>query len=361
MLPKHVIQTCIDSLHEITRTDLFVTDAGGILLAAASAGQAEPGSCGAFINSPADAQVIGNDHLFKVLSEDDALLYVVCVQGPAETAHMTGRICTDQLRALITAYRERLDKGGFFQNLLLDNMLLVDVYNRARHLHIAQEEPRAVLVVETEPRADELAAELLRGMFTPRSGDYVTAVDQASLLVIKSVPPGDAEELLHDTASSIVEMMNMEAMRNARVAYGTVATDLKDLSRSFKEATMAMEVGRIFYEEQHVNSYAALGIGRLIYQLPESLCRMYLKEVFPQGAPFRALDDEMLTTANEFFKNSLNVSETARKLFVHRNTLVYRLEKLSREIGLDIRSFDDAMTFKIAFMVARYMHYLDSR
>ena len=162
-------------------------------------------------------------------------------------------------------------------------------------------------------------------------------------------------------ADTIVDMVSMEAMRNVRVAYGGKAKSLKELSRSFKEAATAMEVGKIFYEEQKVNAYASLGIGRLIYQLPESLCRMYLKEVFGDRNLLEELDEETQMTAREFFKNSLNVSETSRKLFLHRNTLVYRLEKMAKETGIDIRKFDDAMTFRFSMMVARYMRFLDGK
>ena len=160
-------------------------------------------------------------------------------------------------------------------------------------------------------------------------------------------------------ANTIVDMMNSEAMLKVRVSYGTVVQELREVSKSYKEATMAMDVGRIFYAEKNVIAYSTLGIGRLIYQLPVNLCRIFIEEIFG-GNQVYDLDEETLTTINKFFENNLNVSETSRQLFIHRNTLVYRIEKLQKATGLDIRTFEDAMTFKIAMMVVNYMKYLDT-
>lgn len=167
-------------------------------------------------------------------------------------------------------------------------------------------------------------------------------------------------ESLELVANTIVDMMNSEAMLKVRVSYGTVVQELREVSKSYKEATMAMDVGRIFYAEKNVIAYSTLGIGRLIYQLPVNLCRIFIEEIFG-GNQVYDLDEETLTTINKFFENNLNVSETSRQLFIHRNTLVYRIEKLQKATGLDIRTFEDAMTFKIAMMVVNYMKYLDTR
>lgn len=179
------------------------------------------------------------------------------------------------------------------------------------------------------------------------------------MILIKSLEDDDSYETKMQVANTIVDMMNTEAMLNVRVSFGTVVSELKDVSKSYKEAKMALDVGKIFYAEKDVVAYTTLGIGRLIYQLPINLCRIFIQEIFGDSIP-EELDDEMLTTVNKFFENNLNVSETSRQLFVHRNTLVYRIEKLQKSTGLDIRTFDDALTFKIALMVVNYMKYLDS-
>lgn len=242
---------------------------------------------------------------------------------------------------------------------MLDNLLLVDIYNRAKKLHVEVSVPRVVFLVEARLEKDGIVTELLRSMFSSQGNDYITAVDESSVILIKSLEEGYTQESLTETAETIVAMMNTEAMLNVRVAYGTVVQELKDVSKSYKEAKMALDVGKIFYVERNVTAYSKLGIGRLIYQLPVNLCRIFIQEIFGDNIP-EELDDEMLSTINKFFENNLNVSETSRQLFVHRNTLVYRIEKLQKSTGLDIRTFDDALTFKIALMVVNYMKYLDS-
>ena len=240
-------------------------------------------------------------------------------------------------------------------------MLLIDVYNRARKLKIEVNAPRVIILVETKSPRDNTAQELLGGMYGTHSGDFVTAVDENSVILIKSISPSGSYDEVNRIATTIVDMMNTEAMLNVRVSYGTIVGELKDLSKSFKEAKMALEVGRIFYAEKMVNAYNTLGIGRLIYQLPESLCRLFIDEIFGNKEIPDDLDEETLNTINRFFENNLNVSETSRQLFVHRNTLVYRIEKLEKSCGLDVRKFDDALTFKIAMMVISYMKYLDNK
>ena len=310
-----------------------------------------------FADSPADSQVIGKDHLLKVADENEPA-YILVARGSNDEAYLIGKIAVSQLQQLIIAYKERFDRNNFFQNLLMDNMLLVDVYNRAKKLHIDAVVPRVVYIIETRTEKDTTAMEFLRGMFSSQSGDFITAVDESSVILIKSLEEGDGNEEIEQTAQTIVDMMSTEIMMNVRVAYGTVVQELKDVSKSYKEAMMALDVGKIFYVEKKVNSYGSLGIGRLIYQLPANLCRIFIEEIFGDNDPGN-FDEEIVTTVNKFFENNLNVSETSRQLFVHRNTLVYRVEKLQKSTGLDVRTFDDALTFKIAMMVYNYMRYLN--
>lgn len=242
---------------------------------------------------------------------------------------------------------------------MLDNLLLVDIYNRAKKLHIETAAPRAVFLVETRLEKDGIVTELLKGMFSAHSGDYITAVDESSIILIKSLEQDYTNESLMEVAETIVAMMNTEALLDVKVSFGTVVQELKDVSKSYKEAKLALDVGKIFYAEKKTIAYGTLGIGRLIYQLPVNLCKIFIDEIFGENVPYN-LDDETLTTINKFFENNLNVSETSRQLFVHRNTLVYRIEKIQKSTGLDLRNFDDALTFKIALMVVNYMKYLDN-
>lgn len=359
MISNQMIQTSLDELKAITKVDLSVYEPSGMLVASTSVNADITAELVvSFAESLADSQVISNQHLMKIY-DDGELLYVIVARGMSDDAYMVGRIAVCQLQNLAIAYRERYDKNSFFQNLLLDNLLLVDIHNRAKKLHLGVNVPRAVFMVETMTEKDGIVTELLRGMFSGQSGDYVTSVDEKSVILIKSLEEGSSAEALEKVADTIVDMMNTEAMLNVRVAYGTVVQELKDVSKSYKEAKLALDVGKIFYAEKNVAAYSALGIGRLIYQLPVNLCKIFIEEIFGDHIP-SDLDEETLNTLNKFFENNLNVSETSRQLFVQRNTLVYRIEKIQKSTGLDLRSFDDALTFKIALMVVNYMKYLES-
>lgn len=360
MISSQIIQTSIDELRTITKVDLCVYDLTGALIASTvDKTEITDDLIRSFAASPADSQVIGTHHLLKILDEGD-LLYILVAKGMSDDVYMVGKIAVCQIQNLVIAYKERFDRNNFFQNLLLDNLLLVDIYNRAKKLHIEASAPRAVFLIETQLEKDGIITELLKGMFTNQGGDYITAVDESSIILIKALEADFSNDALETVAQTIVGMMNAEAMTNVKVAYGTVVQELKDVSKSYKEAKMALDVGKIFYAEKNVVAYTTLGIGRLIYQLPVNLCKIFIDEIFGDNVP-NDLDEETLTTLNKFFENNLNVSETSRQLFVHRNTLVYRIEKIQRSTGLDLRNFDDALTFKIALMVVNYMKYLDNQ
>ena len=359
MISNQVIQTSIDELKAITKVDIYIFDQdGGKVASTAEEMTISRDIIVNFAGSPADSQVVGGYHFLKIL-DDGEVAYVLAARSANDDAYMVAKIAVSQLQNLIIAYKERFDRNNFFQNLILDNLLLVDIYNRAQKLHIEVECPRIVYVIETKMEKDNSAMEMLKGLFSSQNGDFLTAVDEKNIILIKSVERDESPAALEQTAHMIVDMMNSEALLNVRVAYGTVVRELREVSKSYKEAIMALDVGRIFYAEKNVTAYSTLGIGRLIYQLPVNLCRIFIEEIF-NGNQVYDIDDETLTTINKFFENNLNVSETSRQLFIHRNTLVYRIEKLQKATGLDIRTFDDALTFKIAMMVVSYMKFLDT-
>ncbi len=358
MISNQVIQNCIDELKSITKIDycVFDIDSGKIAGTIDELPFADS-VIDDFFESRADSQVINGCHFLKVL-DDSQVAYVLIAMGQGDDVYMMGKIAVCQLQNLLVAYKERYDRNNFFQNLILDNLLLVDIYNRAQKLHIEVEKKRVVYLVEIKSDKDNLVMELLKSLFIPQSGNYITAVDERNIILIKELNEVEGTAVA-DVASMIVDMLNTEAMLKVRVAYGIPVNELKDVSKSYKEAKMALDVGNIFYNHLRVISYENLGIGRLIYQLPINLCRIFVKEVFKDVLP-EDIDEEILVTVNKFFENNLNVSETSRQLYIHRNTLVYRIEKLEKAIGLDMRNFDDALTFKIASMVVDYMRYLDN-
>ena len=358
MISNQILQSTIDGLKGITRTDFCVYDTEGITLVGTNSNMNVYGDdVVSFVNSPAESQVVGGCQFFKIMDENQ-LEYVLLVRGAGDDAFMIGKMVVFQIQNLLVAYKERFDKENFVKNLLLDNLLLVDIYNRAKKLHIDTNVRRVVFVIETSQDNDSASMEIIKTLFIGKGRDFITAVDERNIILVKELKDNESYEDMHRTARTILDMLNTEAMAKVHIAYGTIINEIRDVSRSYKEAKMALDVGKIFYSEQNVVAYGQLGIGRLIYQLPLHLCRMFIREIFNGKSP-DDLDEETLTTINKFFENNLNVSETSRQLYIHRNTLVYRLDKLQKSTGLDLRTFDDAITFKIALMVVKYMNYIE--
>ena len=284
---------------------------------------------------------------------------MLLAKGSSDDAYMVGKMAAFQIQNLLVAYKERFDKDNFIKNLLLDNLLLVDIYNRAKKLHISTEVRRVVFLLETEHDKDGVSLESVRTILGNKPGDFVTAVDEKSIIVVKELEAEEGYVQMNQAAQSILECLPQEKRRESPIAYGTIVNEIKEVSRSYKEARMALDVGKIFFDERDIIAYSSLGIGRLIYQLPIPLCKMFIREIFDGKSP-DDFDEETLTTINKFFENSLNVSETSRQLYIHRNTLVYRLDKLQKATGLDLRVFEDAITFKMALMVVKYMKYMET-
>ncbi len=359
MISNQVLQSTIEGLKGITRVDICILDTEGKVLASTIPNAQEyEQAVQAFVESPADSQVMQGFQFFKVF-DDLQLEYVLLVKGDSDDVYMIGKIATFQVQSLLVAYKERYDKDNFIKNLLLDNFLLVDIYNRAKKLHIDTDVRRLVYIIETKNEKDMSALETVRSLFAGKPKDFITAVDEKNIILVKEVKATDTLEDLDRVAKVILDMLNTEAMTKVHIAYGTVVNEIRDVSRSYKEAKMALDVGKIFYSDRNIVAYSNLGIGRLIYQLPMSLCKMFIKEIF-NGASLEEFDEETLSTINKFFENNLNVSETSRQLYIHRNTLVYRLDKIQKVTNLDLRVFEDAITFKIALMVVKYMTYMEN-
>ena len=295
-----------------------------------------------------------------LVREEEMPVYVLVILGESKEAILPGRFGVSQMSNLLQAYRERMDRNRFMQNLILDNLLLVDIYNQAKKMKILVEQRRIVFLIEPKNEGENLVLETLMGLFATGTKDFVTSVDEGHVILIKALENTDSYEQVNHISRMLVDTLNMEAMVGVRVSYGTIVEELKDVSRSYKEADMALEVGRVFYEERNILGYNELGIGRLIHQLPKSLCEMFLQEVFG-GNVMEHFEEEELATVYTFFDNNLNISETARQLYVHRNTLVYRLEKIQKKTGLDVIKFDDALMFKIAMMVESHMRYMKGK
>lgn len=360
MISNQILQHTVEGIKSISRIDICVMDTEGKALAATMSNVEEyEKAVLEFVDSPAESQSLLGYQFFKVFDEQQ-LEYVLLVKGDSDDVYMVGKMASFQIQNLLVAYKERYDKDNFIKNLLLDNLLLVDIYNRAKKLHIEAEARRVVFLIETRTEKDTNALETVRTLFASgKQKDFITAVDEKNIIIVKELKANEGYEDMERLAKVILDMLNTEAMSKVHISFGTIINEIKDVSRSYKEAKMALDVGKIFYSERNVIAYSNLGIGRLIYQLPMPLCKMFIREIFDGKSP-DDFDEETITTINKFFENSLNVSETSRQLYIHRNTLVYRLDKLQKMTNLDLRVFEDAITFKMALMVVKYMKYMEN-
>ena len=357
MISNHIIQTCIDDARAITKIDFCVLDLSGTVTASTFDAKELPQQAAAsFADSLAENQAISGFHLFKVQSkyQEECIL---AARGNSEDAYMIGRLVARQLSALMDAYQKRFDKTHFIQSLLLDSLSQADICNQAQKLHIGQDCARVVYLIETKYEKDEIALETILNLFGQSTSNFITSLGEKNIVLLKEVSEKESPEHLQQIAWTLVDMLNAEAMTQARVAYGTIVSSLKDVPRAYREAKMALEIGRNFYPGRAVLSYGSLGVGRLIYELSPELCRSFLNEVLgPDSDEY--LDEDILNMVHKLFANNLNISETARQLYIHRNTLVYQLEKLHKAIGLDVRTFDDAVTFQIALMIRNHLKHL---
>ena len=295
--------------------------------------------------------IVGNSNLFE---------YAVFCSGDDELAHSYCTMAYIALNDAKTFYEEKHDRGTFVKNIIMDNILPGDIYIRAKELHFATDAPRAVFLVRQVGHSDVATVDVLGGMFPDKMQDFVLSINETDIAIIKQISSTTTCEDLEKIAVVIEENLKTELGIKTVIGIGTISEHLRELADSYKEAQTAIDVGKVFDTEKSIINYEKLGIGRLIYQLPTTLCEIFLGEIFKKSS-IDSLDQETLFTINKFFENNLNVSETSRKLFVHRNTLVYRLEKIKKLTGLDLRQFDHAIVFKVALMVRKYLSSRESR
>lgn len=263
-------------------------------------------------------------------------------------------LALNQVHCLSLAYKEKYNKNHFLQNLMADGIPAYDIFERSARLHIEPETSRVLFLIETKNPVDDTITEVLKNLFPSQSKTYQVSMGERSLVILRPLKSSETPEDISHIAHMIVDTLNMEALAHVQVAYSGTIDTLMDLPGAYRETSLALKVGRLFYSEQTVFPHNQLGIGRLIYQLPVTICENFLKEIFRGEVP-GTFDEETTATINKFFQNNLNIAETSRQLHMHRNTLIYRLEQIERRTGLDIRKFEDAMTFKIATMVINYL------
>ena len=362
-MSSRMFQSVIVQMKEATDRVIGVMDAEGNVVSCSETsliGEKWPEAVIRLNNAP-DSTVVVEKRTFKPLVSWSACFdYAVFVEGEDETAHSVCLMAYVALNGAKTYYEEKHDKGTFVKNIITDNILPGDIYIRAKELHFTTDLPRAVLLIRQVGRADVAAVDVLQGMFPDKQQDFVLNINETDIAVIKQITANTDSAELVKLAQTIEETLKTELFIKTVIGISTVAGHLRELADAYKEAQIAIEVGKVFDTEKSIITYENLGIGRLIYQLPTTLCEIFLSEVFKKNS-IDSLDQETLFTINKFFENNLNVSETSRKLFVHRNTLVYRLEKIKKLTGLDLREFDHAIIFKVALMVKKYLASRENR
>lgn len=362
-MSNSVFQSVIVQLKDINDRTFGVMDAEGSVVSCTDVSlMGERWADAALkVGSATDSIVTFNQKCFKaIVGNSNFFEYAVFCSGDDETAKGFCSMAYIALNDARIFYEEKHDRGTFVKNIIMDNILPGDIYIRAKELHFATDAPRAVFLIRQIGRSDVATVDVLMGMFSDKLQDFVLNINETDIAVVKQITAATTSEDLEKIAVSIETTLKNELRIKTSIGIGTVAEHLRELADSYKEAQTAIEVGKVFDTEKSIMRYENLGIGRLIYQLPTTLCEIFLSEVFKKNS-IDSLDQETLFTINKFFENNLNVSETSRKLFVHRNTLVYRLEKIKKLTGLDLRQFDHAIVFKVALMVRKYLTSRETR
>ncbi len=361
-MSSSVFQGVIQQLKEITDRAFGVMDPDGNVIACTDAAMlGEHWADAALKVANSEGVVTFAQKSFKAIySNSNFFEYGVFCTGDDEAAKRYCQLAYIALNDSKTFYEEKHDRGTFVKNIIMDNILPGDIYIRAKELHFSTDAPRAVFLVRQLGHADVATVDVIAGMFPDKAQDFVLSINETDVAIIKQITSAVGSEELETMAAQVEETLKNELFVRTVIGIGTVAEHLRSLADSYKEAQTAIDVGKVFDTEKSIINYENLGIGRLIYQLPTTLCEIFLTEVFKKNS-IDSLDQETLFTINKFFENNLNVSETSRKLFVHRNTLVYRLEKIKKLTGLDLRQFDHAIVFKVALMVRKYLSSRESR
>ena len=362
-MSSRIYQNVVDQLGEASQKVVGVLDHEGVIIAASEhslVGDRCTEAAIAVAAAPDTLVTVDGRTYLTLKGWNAAYGFSAFVCGTDEESATICRMLRVSLNCTKVYYEEKHDKSSFVKNIITDNILPGDIYIRAKELHFQTELPRAVFLVRQRGKADVSVVELLQATYGEDSQDFVISINESDIAVVLHVSADTTGEELTNMAKGIEDKLKTELFARTTIGIGTISEHLRELADSYKEAQVAIEVGKVFEAEKTVINYENLGIGRLIYQLPTTLCEIFLSEVFKKNS-IESLDQETLFTINMFFENSLNVSETSRKLFVHRNTLVYRLEKIKKLTGLDLREFDDAIIFKVALMVKKYLASRESR
>lgn len=248
------------------------------------------------------------------------------------------------------------DSDDFCRSALYGELEDDDLNKGLEMYRIREKARRAVLVIQHN-EAEYSISEMITNIF-PEDENIIVELGRDKLAYIIELKEDEDIAYLNKSCRAIVDTIEEELMVSAHAGIGNIVENFESIYLSYSNAELALSVGDIFEYEKNVSDYNTLGIGKLIYTSDKKVLEDFLTESVSRKT-FELLDDEIIKTVQSFFKNNLNISETARQMYLHRNTLVYRIEKVMKITGLDLRNFDDAVSFKAAYMVKCYIDKLN--
>ncbi len=350
-----LFQTLSDKYSEVLSKEVGVTDDSGIVIAHSNfqmIGRQDQQAASFALEKAQQALIDGK--LYNKVILKNKIEFITFIQADDLQDSKFLELFTLNILNLKSYYDEKYDKNTFVKNIVVENILPGDILVKSKELHIDYNAMRVVYLINATSDKDIHVHEIIESLFPNKGKDFVVVIDDDNVVLVKEVKNKDDYKEVYKLARVIVDTLNSELMVKAYIGIGTIIDNLKDITRSYKEAQMSMIIGNIFSGDKNIFDYNNLGMGRLIYHIPTTLCQLFLDEVFKDNSA-DSLDNETMLTIQKFFENNLNVSETARQLYIHRNTLVYRLEKIKRLTGLELTSFDDAVIFKVAILVKKYL------
>ena len=358
------IKKCIRTASSILKDEAGVMDTDGLIIASTNQEmENSTDSATRAVMLSEDLYSSTSDRTYMKIKLNDKVKFIVYINGTDQAARTSLSLLGEWVRTVAKSHGSDAEREIFTKNVLLENELVGDIPIKARDFRINCDEPRLVIVIRTSGEDGTATFDIIQNIYGETASSTVLEMDETTSIVILNVAEvgsdeSDREAFVDETSSAILDSLNNEGI-TAYIGVGSFVPAFQMIAKSYRDAMLALRVGKIFEKNCYISKYNQLGIGRLIYQLPSTLCKMFIEEVFPNEA-YKSLDEDTLETIDCFFENNLNGSETSRELFVHRNTLVYRLDKVKKNTGLDLRSFDDAVLFKIASMVRTYLEYLET-
>ena len=259
----------------------------------------------------------------------------------------------NKLKEMVVRFNVLDSKSSFYRAFLTRELSYSDAAGYIHRFHIDENAIRMVFYLESQIDYSKEAVSLLKSLL-PDSQDALVQIDTKHIAVIVHFDTLPTDEDILQYCNEFLDMLESEAFLSFKVSYDLPINKFTELPNSYKDIVLAMHIGNIFRSSDHVYSYSTMGLGRLLYNIPEEEVETYLNNHINIDI-LAQLDVETLNLLEAFFDNDLSLAETSRKMFIHRNTLIYRLDKFADLTGYDVRKFSDAITVKLSLMLYNYI------